>query len=130
VALWLSSESPTVHSTHITVKELCCCTAHNGLLPHVRTRIIFQLFSRFSGVVMTWDGPQSSTALQDRLCQRLRILVQDCLGKHLHGAAAYFGDKLVTLGSAVPEDVFLLAQVLLRSPVFLWKSCQFMCSHS
>ena len=43
---------------------------------------------------------------------RLRALVHDALAKHLLDSAAFFADKLVTLGGGAPADMFLLAQVL------------------
>ena len=44
------------------------------------------------------------------LLLRLRQLVQDCLGKHMHTAAAFYADKLVTFSDGNPGDVYLLAQ--------------------
>lgn len=41
----------------------------------------------------------------------LRSLVQDCIAKHLYSTAVFFADKLVSLTSYSPADVFLLAQV-------------------
>ena len=42
--------------------------------------------------------------------QNLRSLVHDCLAKHLYDAAIFFADKLVTLSSHSPAEVYTLAQ--------------------
>lgn len=44
-------------------------------------------------------------------CRRLRLLVQDCLAKHLYSSAVFYADKLVTLSGSDPGDVYMLAQV-------------------
>eukprot|EP00232_Nephroselmis_pyriformis_P028431 CAMPEP_0182869414 /NCGR_PEP_ID=MMETSP0034_2-20130328/9926_1 /TAXON_ID=156128 /ORGANISM="Nephroselmis pyriformis, Strain CCMP717" /LENGTH=205 /DNA_ID=CAMNT_0025001873 /DNA_START=32 /DNA_END=645 /DNA_ORIENTATION=- len=41
---------------------------------------------------------------------RLRSIVQDCLGKHMYSSAIFFADKLVTMSEGAPADVYLLAQ--------------------
>jgi len=48
-------------------------------------------------------------------CERLRSLVQDCMGKHLHASAVFYCDKLAALSGDEPADVYLLAQALFLS---------------
>jgi hypothetical protein len=47
----------------------------------------------------------------EELCGRLRMLVQDCLAKHLYDSAIFYADKLTTMSGRVPRDAYLLAQV-------------------
>jgi hypothetical protein len=48
-------------------------------------------------------------------CSRLRVLVQDCLSKHLYDSAIFYADKLTTMSNHAPRDAYLLAQVTLHS---------------
>ena len=45
-------------------------------------------------------------------CEKLRMLVQDCIEKHVYPSASFFANKLVTLSGSEPGDVYLLAQTL------------------
>lgn len=47
----------------------------------------------------------------EAICSRLRLLVQDCLDKHLYATAVFYADKLVALSKSAPSDVYLVAQV-------------------
>lgn len=47
----------------------------------------------------------------EAICSRLRLLVQDCLDKHLYASAVFYADKLITLSHSAPSDVYLMAQV-------------------
>jgi hypothetical protein len=47
----------------------------------------------------------------DRLCQRMRSLVHDCLAKHLYDSAIFYADKLVTMSNGAAADVYTLAEV-------------------
>lgn len=46
----------------------------------------------------------------ESICTRLRHLVQDCLGKQMHKAAAFYAEKLVAFSSGLEVDVYLLSQ--------------------
>lgn len=50
-------------------------------------------------------------ATTEATCGRLRLLVQDCIDKHLYASAVFYADKLVTLSGSAPSDVYLMAQV-------------------
>lgn len=52
----------------------------------------------------------------ERLCERLRGLVNECLSDHLYTSAAFYADKLVTLSNGAPGDVYLLAEVT----IYFW----------
>ena len=56
------------------------------------------------------DKKKKEMVAEPDLLVRLRQLVQDCLGKHMHSAASFYADKLVTFSGANPGDVYLLAQ--------------------
>jgi hypothetical protein len=45
------------------------------------------------------------------VCEKLRMLVPDCMSKHLYKGAIFFAGKLCSMSGYRPEDVFLLAQV-------------------
>ncbi|EIE23608.1 TPR-like protein [Coccomyxa subellipsoidea C-169] len=46
----------------------------------------------------------------ERLCQRMRSLVHDCLAKHLYDSAIFYADKLVTMSNGASADVYTLAE--------------------
>lgn len=48
----------------------------------------------------------------DRLCQRMRSLVHDCLAKHMYESAIFYADKLVTMSNGAAADVYTLAEVM------------------
>ncbi len=48
----------------------------------------------------------------ERLCQRMRSLVHDCLAKHLYDSAIFYADKLVTMSNGASADVYTLAEVI------------------
>lgn len=50
----------------------------------------------------------------DRLCQRMRSLVHDCLAKHLYDSAIFYADKLMTMSNGAAADVYTLAEVIQR----------------
>ena len=58
---------------------------------------------------MMEDEPSLSPEHEAAL-ERLRLLVADCLDKHLLRSAIFWADKLVSLSDGEAADVFLLAQ--------------------
>jgi|MDSW01.3.fsa_nt_gb anaphase-promoting complex subunit 6 len=44
--------------------------------------------------------------------KNLRLVIEDCLSRHLHSSAIFFADKLVTLGDGGEDNIFLYAQTL------------------
>lgn len=48
--------------------------------------------------------------MSESVQNRLRLLVQDCLGKQMHKAAAFYAEKLVAFSGSLEVDVYLLSQ--------------------
>lgn len=57
----------------------------------------------------------SANISMDRLCQRMRSLVHDCLAKHLYDSAIFYADKLMTMSNGAAADVYTLAEVIQKA---------------
>mmetsp|Transcript_30216 Transcript_30216/g.48798 ORF Transcript_30216/g.48798 Transcript_30216/m.48798 type:complete len:576 (+) Transcript_30216:149-1876(+) len=59
---------------------------------------------------VTYDQPTL-----ERICCRLRKLIQESFQKHLYSTAIFYADKLVSLGQQVEEDLYTLAECYFKN---------------
>jgi len=62
---------------------------------------------------VTYDQPTL-----DRICGRLRKLIQESFQKHLYATAIFYADKLVNLSQCMEEDLYTLAECYFKNREF------------
>lgn len=50
--------------------------------------------------------------MHDKVLEKVRVIVRDCLDKHLYSSAIFFADKLVTMSGLATQDLYMHAQAL------------------
>jgi len=61
-------------------------------------------------MTVTYDQP-----CLDRICGRLRKLIQESFQKHLYSTAIFYADKLVNISQVMEEDLYTLAECYFKN---------------